>query len=565
LKVFPGALAALLLGAAAACTSSPSGSAKPAPAPTPAGATGEAKTKQAQTLLDALTQKAPPTGVDEDENDRSAEIKPFFDPATKLRLQKFRKEPPFYEKDGRLFNAIVRDSEGVKIVRQDATFYYVEAPADAPPEDPRKKHEQELQQVPIIDMPAEEAEKVVPGPSKVKIRFEEISEGLPKVGMWRENFAVGDLDGDGRPEIVSPPPRLSGRGLGIFKLVGKRWESVNAEIEGPEQLGFSYGGVSLGDLDGDGRLDIVFGGHGRGPTVLYNKGNFKFRQVTGGMPAALSTRALEVGDLDGDGKPDILVLSDMPELQMAGGKPAPQPPSEYVLGYDVRAYLNEGESFREVVSGLDRPCFGYTLGLWTPEKGKDEAPFFVSACRYFGGIHVLFTFNRKSLSFEHAGVDIVERHAGHQGSAIGTYKGLPAAYVSYFKNTPSGSSREIAGDGISIYYREGETWKRKRVWKRVGEKGNSQGIAVGDLNGDGLDDIVLADEFTKRVRVFFQTPEGEFEELDTSLEPTFVNHPTCVRIADVDGDGRKDIIMMYQYLTGDETRSGGIRVFRNVR
>ena len=66
------------------------------------------------------------------------------------------------------------------------------------------------------------------------------------------------------------------------------------------------------------------------------------------------------------------------------------------------------------------------------------------------------------------GRDIAEKHAAHLGTAIGTYRGFPAAYVAYFKNTPSGSSREIAGDGISIYYRDGETWKRKRVFKRVG-------------------------------------------------------------------------------------------------
>ena len=43
-----------------------------------------------------------------------------------------------------------------------------------------------------------------------------------------------------------------------------------------------------------------------------------------------------------------------------------------------------------------------------------------------------------------------------------------------------------------------------------------------------------------------------------------MNHPTALRIADVDGDGRKDVVLMYQYLTGDETRAGGFRVFRGL-
>jgi hypothetical protein len=43
-----------------------------------------------------------------------------------------------------------------------------------------------------------------------------------------------------------------------------------------------------------------------------------------------------------------------------------------------------------------------------------------------------------------------------------------------------------------------------------------------------------------------------------------VNHPTSIRIGDVDGDGRPDVVMMYQYLTDDETKAGGLRVFRGL-
>ena len=48
--------------------------------------------------------------------------------------------------------------------------------------------------------------------------------------------------------------------------------------------------------------------------------------------------------------------------------------------------------------------------------------------------------------------------------------------------------------------------KSRRVVKTLQFDAASQAIAVGDLNGDGLDDVVWADESTQRVRVFFQTP-----------------------------------------------------------
>ena len=144
MKVFLRGAAAVLFCIAAACTTTPSGPAGAAPAPTPSAETAKQKqAKDTQTLLDALSPKAPPIG-DEDENDRSVELKPFIDPATKLRLQKVRKEPPYFEKDGHLFNGIVHDDTGVPIVRQDATFYYIESPPEGVPEDPRRKHEEEV-------------------------------------------------------------------------------------------------------------------------------------------------------------------------------------------------------------------------------------------------------------------------------------------------------------------------------------------------------------------------------------------------------------------------------------
>jgi len=37
-----------------------------------------------------------------------------------------------------------------------------------------------------------------------------------------------------------------------------------------------------------------------------------------------------------------------------------------------------------------------------------------------------------------------------------------------------------------------------------------------------------------------------------------------VKITDVDGDGKNDVVLMYEYRTAAKTRAGGIRFFRNA-
>jgi len=575
LKASLSAFLAAVLAVAAGCSSTPSSSpsgaapaASPAasPTPTPSPAPGDSATSRRVESLFGLKQ---PAAVDEDEEKPEDSPSTFVDPKTGTKMMRIPKSALYYVRNGRLFNSIVNDKVGIPLVSEDEKAYYIAAAPDRKPRTTAGSGatatSDELRELhPIVEIPADETVPVTPPVSRDSFRFEEISDGLPRSGMWRQNFALGDLDGSGRPQIVTTPARLTASELKVFKLArdedGKwRWRSQKLEVENPENVGVNYGGVALGDMDGDGRLDIVFGGHGSGPAVAYNQGNFRFRIESRGLPRRMSTRALAVGDVNGDGKPDILAISDTSEYAPTGGHPRDD--QGYLLGYDARLFVNEGSQFREVHSGLEKACYGYAVALVTPSEG---APFYASDCHYVGGRTTLFSYDRGSEKFTYIGEDLLERFALESGVAAGTYHGYPAAYTSYFRRSPEGAVKPIDGQGVSIYYRKDGTMQRKRIVRTFQFDASSPAIAVGDLNGDGLDDVVWADESTHRVRVFFQTAAGEFEELEPSREPAFVNHPTCLRIADVDGDGRKDVVMMYQYLTGDETRAGGFRVFRGL-
>jgi len=89
-------------------------------------------------------------------------------------------------------------------------------------------------------------------------------------------------------------------------------------------------------------------------------------------------------------------------------------------------------------------------------------------------------------------------------------------------------------------------------------------VAMGDLDGDGLDDVVFPDVEEGRVRIFFQEPNGTFVEANREEEPVLDSTPSCVRLVDLNGDGRLDIVIEKTLASSRASDNGGWDVYLNM-
>ncbi len=122
-------------------------------------------------------------------------------------------------------------------------------------------------------------------------------------------FAVGDVNGDGRADLVVTDPGNNGY-LNFFL------QTDHGTLAGPiaSSPGFDMpAGVEIADVDGDGLADLVFDAGGGYVTVAHQRADHSFQDVytypipTLSAGGTMVRQALSVADVTGDGRPDLVV------------------------------------------------------------------------------------------------------------------------------------------------------------------------------------------------------------------------------------------------------------------
>jgi hypothetical protein len=124
------------------------------------------------------------------------------------------------------------------------------------------------------------------------------------------SLAAGDFNGDGKPDLVVGY-------VGFFKFPGTTVSvllnttptgSATASFAAPQtfDVGATPGSMSVGDLNGDGKLDLAVL-TGSGVTILVNTTPTGSATASFAAPQAFAGGGSVVADFNGDGKPDLAV------------------------------------------------------------------------------------------------------------------------------------------------------------------------------------------------------------------------------------------------------------------
>lgn len=373
------------------------------------------------------------------------------------------------------------------------------------------------------------------------LTFQPVDTGLPKTGMWRHGFAVADMNGDGRPDLIFTSPRKEPGPPVIFLNEGNgqfaRWE----QAEFPA-LGFDYGAVAAADFDGDGTTDLAVGSHYRGVIVLLGDGHGTFIAVSDGFPfpSTFSSRALTVADWNADGRLDVAALSD-----------GPRPLASAQLG--VTVFENLGSTWKPTRAMTSDGIFGDSIA--SGDVDGDGLPDLVTASHNTSDHRVLRLGSDGALLRREIETLLPPSVVSAVDVADFDRDGLDEIVIGYSAGTPRAASLEL------VAFPAGSR-PTQQLWSEEGA--GIAAIGTGDLDGDGAIDIVAALQ-DGRLLTFRGDGHGSVTR-GGDIPPSAWRHGCsayAVRVADLDADTRAEVIATFAGESGCPS-GGGIEVWRSV-
>jgi hypothetical protein len=305
--------------------------------------------------------------------------------------------------------------------------------------------------------------------------------------------------------------------------------SIKRALIGIQMEGGHY--TAIGDLNGDGRNDLVVAGD----LARYDVTWFEAVPHDGNKPGSWMrhiayeddshrTYHVETGDIDGDGRRDIVFATKtdnsvgwLENRGASGPWPAVIVDANCTRAFYVRAIDLDKDGKAEIVASQDDAGSGGRLCLYAhcgnPREAKNWSKH---AIAHLPGGHGISVFTAVDLDGD-GNPDIVG--ANHQGDVV------------VLKNPWPG---DVLGSWDTYFARRDS----------AGHRRDFREVDVGDIDLDGDPDVVVADE-TGNAVVWYENPgetfQADWQEHVVDQSDVYLRWCHCVRLADIDKDGDLDI------------------------
>jgi len=317
------------------------------------------------------------------------------------------------------------------------------------------------------------------------------------VGDSPEGLAIGDLNGDGSPDVVTA--NFSGGNISVLLSNGDGTfqNAVNHSVASRLRS------VAIGDLDGDGSPDLVIGNDGVSVHDVY----VLIGNADGTFQSALTYYAggqcidVAIDDFDNDGHPDLAVANgsyDRVAILLNDGDGTFGSPAFYAAGNLVSSVVagdlnGDGHTDLAAICVLD-----WVVQAWL---GNGDGTFQDAVSSSTGG----HSYNLAIDDLDGDGnLDIAVANWGNDtvsillGNGDGTFQGV-VHYGAYYE---------------------------------------PRAIAIGDLDGDGVPDLAVAN-YTPAVSTLLGNGDGTFQTPVTYTGG--YSYTYNVAMGDLDGDGNPDV------------------------